>query len=215
MNYVLEDNFNFFEELNTDSDTIDEYNTTNNNNTNNNNTTDNTIDKCMISHMPLTYNYITLPCKHKFNYISLYNELIINYKNYSGIKCPYCREKYTKMLPYIPLPGVDKKSHGKVTNKSNYQCVSAPKCKYIITIGKNKGKLCDKDGLESEKGTFCLRHNNITLKKVKPSIIWTEEKEKLCKSKLVSELREMLKELGLKTTGTKKELVNRYIIHKN
>ena len=73
MNYVLEDNFNFFEELKSNSDINDEYN-----NTNDNNTTDNTIDKCMISHMPLTYNYITLPCKHKFNYISLYNELIIS-----------------------------------------------------------------------------------------------------------------------------------------
>ena len=200
MNYVLEDNFNFFEELKTGSG--------------DNNTPNNTSDKCMITHIPLTYNHITLPCGHKFNYIPLYNELITNYK-YPGIKCPYCREKYTKVLPYIPLPGIDKKSYGKVTNKSNYQCVTAPKCKYTIKIGKNKGKSCDKDGLDSEKGTFCIKHNNLPVKKANPVIIWTEEKETLLKSKLVTELREMLKELGLKTSGTKKELVNRYIIHNN
>lgn len=205
MNYILEDNFDFFEELKSGNGSI--------NVPSDNNTNDDTHNKCMITHTQLTYNYITLPCNHKFNYLPLYNELITNY-TYSGIKCPYCREKYIKMLPYIPLPDVNKKSYGKVTSNINYQCVPAPKCKYIIKIGKNKGKLCNKDGMESEKGTFCIKHNVLGVKKVKPVIIWTEEKEELFKSKLVSELKEMLKELGLKTTGTKKELVNRYIIHK-
>ena len=26
---------------------------------------------CLISHQPLTYNSVTLPCKHSFNYLSI------------------------------------------------------------------------------------------------------------------------------------------------
>ena len=31
---------------------------------------------CLITQMPLSDNYITLECNHKFNYLPLYNEVV-------------------------------------------------------------------------------------------------------------------------------------------
>ena len=49
MNYTTDDDFDFYSELNstTEEEIADE-------------------KKCMISHLPLTYNSIVLPCKHTF-----------------------------------------------------------------------------------------------------------------------------------------------------
>lgn len=58
--------------------------------------------------MPLTYNFIKLPCNHSFNYLPLYNELTLTNTYKRSIKCPYCRTLSSKLIPYIPLPGVEK-----------------------------------------------------------------------------------------------------------
>ena len=91
--------------------------------------------------------------------------------------------------------------------------------------GKNKGSLCGKGGVESKEGIFCKKHFDSTYvikdkkdkvtKKPITTIIWTVEKEDLFKRKSVSQLKELLKEKGMKTTGLKKELVNRIFIYNN
>ena len=138
------------------------------------------------------------------------------------IKCPYCRTISDKLLPYIPLSGIQKK-YG--VNSPKKKCMDAPKCLYKLKTGKNIGLVCGNDGIESQEGIFCKKHfdsfhlisdtkNNIK-KKTIPTIIWTIEKEDLFKRKRVIQLKQLLKEKGMKTTGVKKVLVNRIFIYNN
>ena len=55
-NYIIEDDIDFYKELNMSSD----------NNLNN---------TCLITNEPLGKNKITLPCNHSFNYLPLYKEV--------------------------------------------------------------------------------------------------------------------------------------------
>jgi hypothetical protein len=190
MNYILEDNFDFYGELH------------NKNESKMVEATPQTAaaGTCFISHQPLTYNAITLSCKHTFNYIPLYTELFLH-NNRSFINCPYCREKSEKLIPYIPLPTVEK-VYG--VNYPVKNCMPAPKCKFIY----KKGFPCQQNGMEYADGTFCSKH-------LKPAINdtqWTLEKIKLYESKTVPELKEMLRAKGLKVGGVKKELVNRLLL---
>jgi len=207
MNYIIEGNINFFDELNKEVDDTDFLKKED----------DGDMKICTISHMPLTYNFIKLPCNHSFNYLPLYNELTLTNTYKRSIKCPYCRTLSSKLIPYIPLPGVEKK-YGINTPKK--LCMDSPKCLYKLKNGKNKGVACGKDGIETSNGTFCKLHNNlnsstITKKKSTPTIIWTTEKEDLFKRKSVVQLKQLLKEKGMKTNGLKKELVNRVFIYNN
>lgn len=78
-------------------------------------------DLCLITNSPLLENYIQLECKHKFNYIPLYNDIVNHKKSFnrlerrilksSEIRCPYCRNIQTTLLPYYELVGV-KQVHG-------------------------------------------------------------------------------------------------------
>ena len=56
MNYIIENNIDFFSEINNE----------------NNNNNDNNEDMCLINGEKLNENFITLNCKHKFNYYPLY-----------------------------------------------------------------------------------------------------------------------------------------------
>jgi hypothetical protein len=83
-------------------------------------TEDNETKKCLISQLPLTDKYVELNCGHSFNYIPLYNDLV-NFKNKFNlmegsntrlkngeIRCPYCRKKHNKLLPYYVDLGLKK-----------------------------------------------------------------------------------------------------------
>ena len=71
MNYIIEDDIDFFKELNEDLkiDKVSDENV------------------CLISNLPLTDNYITLKCNHKFNLLPLFNEV--------------CKQKYTGISSII------------------------------------------------------------------------------------------------------------------
>ena len=110
--YIIEGNINFKEELNKLLNDDDEEKETN---------------ICEITGQPLIDKYITLECNHKFNYESLYREILNQkylYKTYDFghlsneervkfhtfmlhnpkidyfIKCPYCRNMQFSVLPY-------------------------------------------------------------------------------------------------------------------
>jgi len=211
MNYIIEDEIDFFKELNKMEEPSD---------IDNNNIYEQPI--CMITHMPLIYNSVKLLCGHQFNYLPLYKELVLISGYNRIIKCPYCRTISNKLLPYIPLTGVEKK-YG--INSPKTLCMVGPKCLYKLKNGKNKGSECAKDGIESKEGIFCKKHFDLThtksneidkiMNKTKPTIIWTTQKEDLFKRKSVIQLKQLLKEKGMKTTGLKKELVNRIFIYNN
>ena len=103
--YNIEGNIDFFNELYKSLDIDDD--------TQNENI-------CLITNEPLTDNYVHLQCHHKFNYIAIYND-IKNHKqkfnSFEGLKsqllpheirCPYCRNKQTGLLPYYEELGLPK-----------------------------------------------------------------------------------------------------------
>ena len=181
MNYIIEDNFDFFKELNGMND-------------------DKKSDNlCMISHLPLIHNAVTLPCEHTFNYLPLYTELCLH-NDKKKISCPYCRKLSDKLIPFIPLPEVNKVIG---VNYPLNQCLPAPHCTYILKNGKTKGSPCGKNGIETDKGTLCMKHSIVKEND------WTTEMEKLSREKSVVEIKQLLREKGLKVCGVKKELVKR------
>jgi len=184
MNYIVDDDFDFYGELNDFTNTP----------------VHDVSNICMVSHQQLTYNAITLACKHSFNYMPLYNELCLH-NNKQYISCPYCRAKSDKLIPFIPLPNVNK-VYG--VNYPPKISLPVPKCSFIIKIGMYKGLACEHNGIEYEHGIFCAKHAKNDIDSV-----WTLEKVKLSKSKSVPELKQMLREKGLKVSGVKKDLVNR------
>jgi len=107
--YIIEGGIQFYDELykSISLSTNDEnYNTDNN---------------CLISNEPLTENFVTLECNHKFNYLPLYKDILNHKKKFNvlesralktiELRCPYCKNIQKKLLPYIELPGV-KQIHG-------------------------------------------------------------------------------------------------------
>jgi hypothetical protein len=75
---------------------------------------------CLITNEPLTANHFTMDCGHKFNYIPIYKDIINHKQKFNGmeggngvlgthqIRCPYCRKKQDKLLPYYPELGLAK-----------------------------------------------------------------------------------------------------------
>lgn len=217
MNYIIEDNIDFYAELH--KLTNEENNTdTNNTDTNNSDTNNNNI--CMLTHLPLTENFITLPCNHTFNYIPLYNEVCTKYiyNNFESerlndrqIKCPYCRKIYNHLLPYIPYDGVEKEIG---VNWPEKDCMRHMYCQWVYKCGKNKGESCDKNAYKKDLEVYCVSHWTIVNKKKNTDHlvdVWTDEMDKLCKSTHIVGLKKMLKEMNLPVSGTKKVLVKRII----
>lgn len=118
---------------------------------------------CLITNEKLTDNYITMACKHKFNYIPLINEFLnqkkINHyetthlRNYE-LKCPYCRHIQNGVIPYCKNI-YEKKLKGINWPPSKMYCNNT--CTCIIKSGKRKGQACGKRCV----GQFCKIHNKI------------------------------------------------------
>lgn len=136
--YCIEDNIDFFEELNKNI---------------NHQTIHDTNNKCLITNQELTSNHIKLNCGHAFNYIPLYYD-ILNHKqkfnilesynsklNMNEIRCPYCRVKHKYILPYYEELGLLKVNG---VNHSVYECI------YTFTKGKQKRTLCGKKTVNNQ-----------------------------------------------------------------
>ena len=202
MNYILPDNFSFYDEL--QKNVID--------------VTDIT-DVCLINGEPLdTDSYIKLDCGHLFNYIPLLkdtmsqkcNLLLNKYTKYSSIKlkehqlaCPYCRQIQDTILPYFPelFP---KKIRG--INHPHSLSMGKNRCPHIFKSGKNKDTSCDK---------VCYRNKcHIHIKPIKQNKVEIDistivrDNETLNKCTLVT-LRKMAKFYKLKKYSTlkKKDLI--------
>jgi len=102
--YIIEGGVNFYEELykSLDDTTKDE----------------SSEDLCLISGEILEDKYFTMECNHKFNYIPLYKDLL-NFKTKlslmesvrlkpNEIRCPYCRKRQSKLLPFYEELGLAK-----------------------------------------------------------------------------------------------------------
>jgi hypothetical protein len=73
---------------------------------------------CLITGEKLTDKHVVMLCNHKFNYIPLLNDLINYKKKYNHmeaqclkpqeIRCPYCRNRQSVLLPYYEDLGIQK-----------------------------------------------------------------------------------------------------------
>ena len=203
-------NFNFYDELNKDDDIEDENN-----------------DKCLISNLLLDKTKIELECGHKFNYFYIFNETVnskkINNNIYgqdklgnNSIRCPYCRTVYKSLLP----PSLD------IDGTQELSCINFP-YKFCMPIKCGHHSSCNKKTYVTPLGSFCKRHyyyikSNGTIDQE------FEENENNCKVKIyneneihkdwekyrkykVCELKTILKNNGLKISGTKPILITRLL----
>jgi hypothetical protein len=140
--------------------------------------------KCYISGERLSQNYVTLPCDHTFNYISLFNEVKnqkIQKSSYNIIKlrvnqlqCPYCRTIHNHILP--KLSNVDKVFG---VNYPEYYTMKPDTCGYLFKSGARKNTVCGKPCF----GKFCKAHeryNKVYLKEGCKAIL-KSGKNKGCK----------------------------------
>ena len=172
MNIILEDNINFYEQLNKiDSDDEEE-------------------NVCLLTNLPLDENKITLPCNHSFNFFPLYKEVVnqktgpsvgleIDRLRFNQIKCPYCRQKVNHILPHVLLNDEMKYVNG--VNTPEKICMSFKNCSYIFKTGKNKGNYCSKTAFHSPNGCFCNIHQKNISNKIKKT-----ESICICKATLKS-----------------------------
>ena len=169
MNYSVEGNIDFYSELlNSMCET-----TINNEKQENQKQENKILDVCLITQMPLEENFITLDCKHKFNYLPLFNEvkrqkqdsvLIKNLETtrlkINEIKCPYCRTVQPKILPYYIYENAMTYVFG-VTFPEKYRMDRIP-CPSILKSGKRKGEKCGR--LCGEREGNCNIHRKQALK---------------------------------------------------
>lgn len=119
----VEGNLNFYEELkkqlnDSKNDIISITNETTNEHLNINTTQDDEyVGTCLITNEKLKEGYVTMLCNHSFNYIPLFNDLLHHKKTLyletqmlktNEIRCPYCRNKQSVLLPYYEFMGLPK-----------------------------------------------------------------------------------------------------------
>lgn len=116
---------------------------------------------CLIDGLVLDKNCIELKCKHKFNYLSLLNEVqsqkkknlleTQKIKRYE-IKCPYCRNVHSGVLQY-KSELFEKKIKG--VNWPPSKVLKFKSCTSLLKSGKRKGEMCGKSCVDE----FCNQHN--------------------------------------------------------
>ena len=117
---------------------------------------------CLLTKEALNDIHVTLNCGHKFNYIPLYKEVVIQ-KTSAGImttngfynsctlrlnemKCPYCRRVQDKLLPFFNYDDI-KRLRG--VNGPESLCMKARMCEHIETSNKRKKKNTKKEMSDS------------------------------------------------------------------
>ena len=159
-NYVIEDNFNFYEALE-DSDNDD----------------DKDAEICLISHKTLDENAITLNCNHKFNFFDIYKEVVnqkkkthsldknIQLLKKSEFLCPYCRSVQKELLPHIKNLSMGINFYIGVNSPHNI-CMPFHECSYKNLSGKLKGVPCGCPAFSYDGITHCNKHYAATQKKL-------------------------------------------------
>jgi hypothetical protein len=186
--YKIEGNIDFFSELYKSLDEDE----------------DDGDDTCLISNQKLTERYVKLNCGHSFNYLPLLND-IKNHKekfnNLEGshsklkqdeIRCPYCRNKQTDLLPYYEDLYPDK-IHGvnciiPFLNYPNYSTYKPPNSIYgncCFKVDYNNYCCPAKNVYNFEDGkTYCYSHSKVmTMKILKDAELKKKEAAKQAKLK--------------------------------
>jgi len=179
-------------------------------------------DDCKVCHinlLPFDENAITLPCKHKFNYVPLLNYIYsikrihhryntIHLKS-NELQCPMCRTISKQLLPFIPCENTDTRMHG-ITSPAKY-CMPHKICSKVLRRGKNKGKICGKPGYHTCNGNMCEMHDKSFKKTTQHS---AEIIETIGKQHTIKDLKAILKANYLMVSGTKTVLIDRLLTNK-
>lgn len=165
-NYIIEGNFDFYKELYESLDDSD------------NNIDEQSAQICLITNAPLTKHFVELECKHTFNYVPLFKDLVNHKTKFSSldthrlkvneIRCPYCRNKQGSLLPYIEEIGLPKE-HG--VNWINMDLMSTSN-----VVDLKLGQCCWGNGYEcnaihvltngSTNLDYCYYHYKLTARKM-------------------------------------------------
>lgn len=194
MNYIIPEEFDFYEELKKEIK----------------NSKEDEHETCLIDGSRIDENTcIVLHCGHKFNYISLLNDVqedkLSRSKNYSyysysqtrlndnQLRCPYCRQIQENILPYFP-DVYSKKIRG--VNYPLSLSMGKNKCNYVFKSGKNKGQTCGRKCYRNQ----CHQH-------FKPTISYEniERSEKVLQNCNMIELRKIAKFHNLKKYSSLKK----------
>lgn len=164
--YELEDNIDFYAELMKDDNATDLDEQLNNE------------TLCLLTQQPLDKTALTLPCKHSFNYLPLFNEVKIQKnpkknnphyldafdtnKPYShGMNCPYCRTKHSFILPQCYKIPNTKSNVALVNKKTTSHIPFDVYCEY-----NDNAEYCD-DVYVTNVGKYCKHHYEIVVKEKK------------------------------------------------
>lgn len=169
----------------------------------------NNEDLCLISSEKLEENFINLECNHKFNYKYIYNEVHkqktqpwhseVNKVKNTQLKCPYCRNIQTGLLPYR-----EGYSKVKYVNWPPSLMMLPDECSYIFASGKRKGHVCTKKC----NGKYCLSHENIMLRRQKKQLEKEKAKLEKAKAKAKSKLIKMKNEFNDQLNELSPSMIN-------
>ena len=207
-NYIIEGNFDFYKELYESLDDSD------------NNIDESSAQVCLISNTPLTKHFVELECKHAFNYVPLFKDLVNHKTKFSSldthrlkvneIRCPYCRNKQGSVLPYIEEIGLPKE-HG--VNWINMDLMSTTN-----VVDLKLGQCCWGNGNECSaihvltNGTtnmdYCYYHYKLTAKK---AMMAQKLKQKLEAKALIAQAKaeEKQKKLDAKNESNAAKALNK------
>ena len=172
-------------------------------------------EKCLISNELLVSNYITLECNHKFNFIELYNEvleqktkkILDNSKlKVHKIKCPYCRNITSKILPYLKYYG------SKLIKGVNYPqdlSIQLNECQFI----EKNSELCRKSACITKFGILCNNHIKYNIKEEEILSNISVDVLNFYRKKTIQDLKKELREHNIKLSGKKEDLISRLIIY--
>lgn len=119
-------------------------------------------NRCLISNDVLEDRRVTLPCNHAFNYVPLYNAILLekeapnNFRSFLGrseLRCPYCREVFDRVLPYYEREGVNR-VRGVNANPPS----STMACFQCAHVFRGKAHACPAPAHITAAGTFCTKH---------------------------------------------------------
>jgi len=167
--YTVEGNLDFYGELYKSLDEDDDVE-------------DESVKRCLITNEPLIENFVTMDCKHSFNYLPLFQDIFNNKKKFNAmdsymlkcgeIRCPYCRTIQKKLLPYYENMGV-KQVHGVnffdelqvIKKQVQTDSYVTGKCDYIY--GNTNVECSNKyvQILPQLNKYFCCMHKSVALKK--------------------------------------------------
>lgn len=195
--YNIEGGIDFYNELYANLDQLDD---------------DNANDKsvCLITNDKLTDRHYEMKCGHKFNYVPLYKDLANHRKKFnsmesgtnvlskSEIRCPYCRERQTGVLPYYEDMGLD------LMEGVNTVHIKPVICSFVWS-NEHFDANCPEDDFNRKTVQCCHIGTKFLLPDFTSVGFYCSKHGKVVLSKHAKELREKQKQAGLAAKMKEKE----------